>query len=442
MKLRKTFLLSLLMLSAGSMGLFAQTEPDSSKEVATATEDVVTPPEEAAPGSDTIPSIVNQLRSDVAALKKLKISGYVQAQYQYAQTDNGFSSFAGGDFAKGIDSRFMVRRGRIKFDYSTALTQYVLQFDATEGGIVIKDAYAKFTEPWLKAFSFTIGSFNRPFGHEIEYSSSSLESPERSRMCQTMYPKEYDLGAMLTIQAPATSPLNFLKFDFALVNGTGPNASDFDKRKDFIGRVHIVQAPTESFKIEGGLSYYYGGFSDQTSRMYKWTDAGFAKNTVDSLANSKRDYKGADLELLYDSPIGLTQLRGEYQFGTQAGTSSSNKTPTAAPSNTTPSYIRSFNGYYAIFTQNLFHSKSDIVLKYDVYDPNSKVSGNAIGTLAGTSAADIKYSTFGLGWIFHWDSNIKITAYYDIVKNESTSLKGYTGDVKDNVFTFRVQYKF
>jgi hypothetical protein len=48
-----------------------------------------------------------------------------------------------------------------------------------------------------------------------------------------------------------------------------------------------------------------------------------------------------------------------------------------------------------------------------------------------------------LGLAYRWDANVKITAYYDMVKNEkSKSLSGFTNDVKDNVFTLRVQVKF
>jgi len=93
------------------------------------------------------------------------------------------------------------------------------------------------------------------------------------------------------------------------------------------------------------------------------------------------------------------------------------------------------------------------VVKYDVYDPNTMVSGNEIGSAvtAGvkTGAADVKYSTLGLGLNYRWSSNVKFTAYNDIVKNETTSnivkastLDDLSHDRKDNVFTFRVQYKF
>ena len=45
---------------------------------------------------------------------RLKISGWVQFQYQYTDTA-GAKNFDGGDFPTNSNNRFMIRRGRIKF---------------------------------------------------------------------------------------------------------------------------------------------------------------------------------------------------------------------------------------------------------------------------------------------------------------------------------------
>ena len=70
---------------------------------------------------------------------------------------------------------------------------------------------------------------------------------------------------------------------------------------------------------------------------------------------------------------------------------------------------------------------------------------NEIGNVANAKlgAADLKYSTLGLGLVHYWDDNIKFVFYYDLVKNEKTTkLAAFKDDLKDNVFTFRIQYKF
>src|SRR6185436_19203938 len=69
---------------------------------------------------------------------KLRISGYIQPQYQVA-SEPGIKSYEGGDFPPNSNNRFMLRRGRIRFDYvhfsenpNKPSVQFVFQFDGTE----------------------------------------------------------------------------------------------------------------------------------------------------------------------------------------------------------------------------------------------------------------------------------------------------------------------
>jgi len=82
------------------------------------------------------------------------------------------------------------------------------------------------------------------------------------------------------------------------------------------------------------------------------------------------------------------------------------------------------------------------VVKYDWYDPNTDISGRQIGVAAKTSKTDMAYSTLGLGYLYRLNNNVRLMAYYDIVSNEKIGLKGYTSDLKDNLVTIRLQYKF
>lgn len=395
------------------------------------------------PEEDTLFRVIEKLQTDVSLLSRIKISGYLQAQYQMADSA-GITSFAGGNFDKGLDKRFNLRRGRLKVAYNTALSQYVLQFDASETGMSVKDIYFKTTDPYIGAFSLIAGIFNRPFGYEIEYSSSVRESPERAMVFQTLFPGERDLGASLTIQPPKTSIYNFIKLDLGVFNGTGPKAKDFDNRKDFIGHLTLNKSYLqESLRIGIGASYYNGRVINGTKKVWTMSDKVFAVDSTaaNTSAYNKRIFKGIEAQLAYISAIGLSQLRAEYLWGTQAGTGASSKTPEAKP--TADTYVRDFAGYYVIFTQNIVQSKHQLVLKYDVYDPNTNISGDKIGaTGSATKAGDIQFSTFGLGWVYRFDANLKLTAYYDMVTNEKTRISGYTKDLKDNVFTLRLQYKF
>jgi hypothetical protein len=403
---------------------------------------------------DTLARSVHKLQDELAILKKIKISGYIQAQFQVADSV-GSPSFAGGDFDKNTDKRFMIRRGRIKFVYDNKLTNYVLQFNATEKEVRVKEAYVKITEPWLQAISLQMGIFDVPFGFEAPVSSSALESPERGRMSQTLLPDENDLGGMITFQMPKTSKFNFLKLEAGMFNGTQAKAPDFDWKKDFIGRLSVSKvSKSEKFKYGVGVSYYDGGVRQATNVTFEDIgtlangNVGFIMNDTSAIKPkgkiTRRNYMGADAQISFDFPFGITTIKAEYITGVQPGVAGSSKSPSADPA--ANAYVRSFDGAYFYFVQNIFQTKHQIVVKYDWYDPNTKVSGDEIGkTGSGLGTADLKFTTLGFGYNYKWDNNVKITLYYDMVTNETSKnlvSKGYWRDIPDNVFTLRFQYKF
>ncbi len=383
-----------------------------------------------------------ETKSIVDALKKIKISGYIQTQFQSADVD-GIASFSGGNFGAGMHNRLMIRRGRLKITYDNDLTNYVLQIDATEKGLGLKDAYILFTEPWMKTFALKAGVFNRPFGFEIDYSSSNRESPERSRLFQTLFPGERDLGMSLEI-APKSDFLSIFNFKGGLFAGNGVNP-EVDNQKDFIGRLGFQLPFTEeNFEIDGGISTYMGKVKLAPGKSIFTVSSPTLATATTSEVWADRSYLGLDAQVYYSLPLlGGFTLRGEFINGKQpGGSSTSSSSPTALQ--TGDLYLRNFSGYYLMYVQNL-GDKNQLVVKYDSYDPNSAVSGDQIGQVSAAklSAGDLKYSTLGLGWVHYWDDNIKFTFYYDSVSNEtSKNLAVYNQDLKDNVFTFRIQYKF
>jgi hypothetical protein len=395
------------------------------------------------------------LSTTVDALKKIKISGYIQVQYQIADSA-GTSSFAGGDFPTNVGSRFQVRRGRFKLNYDNDLTQYVMEVDVTQNGLGIKDAYIWVKEPWLRTFALTGGAFYRPFGFEVAYSSGVRETPEQSRLFQTLFPGERELGAQLEMTAE-TGPLSYFNLKFGLFNGVLNNANENDRNKDFIGRIGFsLPLEEQSLGIDGGFSLYSGKVANTSKFIYSFDNASPLKRFgVDSTAsnlggNYGRAYYGGDLQIYYEIPsIGGMSLRGEYITGQQPGTSKSNSFYNPADKNfTSQLYLRNFSGWYVTYIQNI-GLKNEFLLKYDLLDPNTNVDGADIGAPGSNlTAADIKYFTLGIGWIYHWDANVKFLLYYDNVMNEkvnpsaSGALASYKDDIKDNVFTVRMQYKF
>src|SRR5882757_7410528 len=195
---------------------------------------------------DTTTNMGKGLLSIYKKFDRVNIGGYIQPQFQVIQ-EKGAKSYAGGDFAPYVSNRFMIRRGRLRFEYARftednkASVQFVFQFDGTERGVFIRDFWGRYFENKWELFSVSMGMFARPFGYEINLASSDRESPERGRMSQILMKTERDLGAMLSFEPRKKGhPLRHLKIDAGLFNGPGLAATaDFDSHKDLITRIAL-----------------------------------------------------------------------------------------------------------------------------------------------------------------------------------------------------------
>ena len=404
---------------------------------------------------DTTKDVGKGLFSIYKKFDHVRISGYIQPQFQVAQ-QKGARSFNGGDFPTFVNNRFMIRRGRLRFDYARfndnnqPVLQFVFQFDGTERGVFIRDFYGRFFENKWQLFAFSTGMFARPFGYELNLASSDRESPERGRMSQTLMKTERDLGAMASFEPRKKDhPLRYFKLDVGIFNGQGLSGpAEYDSYKDIIGRlslkpVHISKA----IAVSAGLSYLNGGIVENDKRVYR---AGTFNNLkqfiIDSSASNfgskaPREYHGADIQFKIKNSWGFTELRAEYWWGTQTATASSSETPGLLINE--PYYIRKFSGAFFYLLQNIVTTRHQVGIKYDWYDPNTDVSGKEIGQGGNNiTASNIKFSTLSFGYNYYINENLKLMLWYDVVKNENTSLADYSADVKDNVFTCRLQFRF
>ena len=370
--------------------------------------------------------------------KTLRVSGYIQTQFQYTNSVDSVSmiTYSAGTFPRYVNNRFSIRRGRLRFDYQKKEFGGAFSFDVTERGFSVKDAYFKATDPWVGMFSLQTGVFARPFGNEIALSSRLRESPERARITQTLFPDIRDLGAMLTIQHP-DSNCNWLKLQAGIFNGNG-SALESDNIKDIVGRLSI-SSPFDSdvFDFEVGVSHYNGGFShkyniDGNALNYRYiykleqaedTVKAFTQDLslmeIDSLvtlgdrsmdAGVKVDriYYAVDAQASVNAPWGKLAVRGTYMWGEQPVQvnnfgdiytlhSHSPTGPflgvswpkyvspqpydpfhvkyTSAPHHT---MIRNFNGGFLYVTQDIAKTGVQVVFKYDFYDPNTDIEGTEI----------------------------------------------------------------
>jgi hypothetical protein len=410
--------------------------------------------------SDTSQNVNKNMLGLYSRFNRIKLSGYIQPQFQYTDTA-GAKSYGGGDFSQLSNNRFMMRRGRIRMDYvklsknNSPTLQFVFQYDISERGVFMRDFWGRVFDTKYNLFSFTIGMFARPFGHELNLGSADRESPERGRMSQILMKIERDLGAMISFEPrKVNSKLNYLKLDFGLFNGPGLTATtDYDSKKDVISRLSLKPYPiTKKIIFSTGASFYSGGIlqnSKYRASMYNDVN-GNNTYSVDSTSfkgkYAPRKYYGYDFQLKLKHKWGATEFRGEIITGTQSSYASTSETPSSITVDSTSAnmiYKRTFTGAYAYFLQNIINPKHQIVVKYDFYDPNNKVKGQEIGAKStNLKNTDIKYSTIGLGYVHYFNENLKVVFYYDIVKNEKTNLTGFTKDLKDNLITTRIQFKF
>lgn len=337
------------------------------------------------------------LQKDVAGLKKLKFSGYIQARFRSAEAEK---------------SSFLVRRGRLKAVYSGDKSSYTLQIDATEKAVELRDAYTTWSP--IAHLSLWAGHFKVPFGFEIEQSSSDREMPERAEVIRRLFPGERDRGLKLIYHPSSKATL-----DVGVFNGNGAvSTPDQDNHKDVMTRVRYAFSPA----LNLGLSGYWGsatvGGSAATANAKQTLVGDFngdgTPETVEVIlpgkpavpgVRGKRNRFGIDLQA---HNIMGGAIRGEWITGKQ-------------PDSKLGSV--DVEGWYALFNKPI-GSRWLFTTRYDVYDPNTAVH----------STGD-RLSTWGFALTHYATANTKFTAAYELLKKQ-----GVPGT--NSVFTLQAQQKF
>lgn len=438
-------------------------------------------------GPDTVARNMSKV---MKILSEFRFQSYVQVEWQRADTSgknstgplgiDGVGSYQGGTFPAAANNRFLLRRSRFKLSFEhknkrdLKILEFAVQLEAFNysNGVaapssLVKEFYGRIIDPWVGWFSFQGGVFNRPFGYETPSSPTFSESPEFARVNQTMLPNEAELGAEFIVESPAKFEKAYFRFDAAVVNGVGvgvgAQSGAYADRKDFILRLKagkMFETGRAKIGLNGSLSYYNGGVLQTTPYVFKLVPDSTGTLLYTNISNSNgvlknsytREYFGAHLELKADYSIGTTTIRGEFMAGVQPGTQNSTLAPSGVELNYPPPqqdlYIRNFAGGSVLIDQAFkikvknYVLMQDITLKYDVYDPQTKLSGSQLNVVQYPFAiSDIKYQTFGFGYTITPYNWFKLMIWYDWVINENTNVPGYLTDFKkDNVLTIRTQF--
>lgn len=356
--------------------------------------------------------------SDILNLKKFKVSGYVQARYEYH--DDAVSAPAlgtGSTDSKNTGkllNRFYVRRGRLKVTYqANKNASGVVYFDGSASGVSLKEAYVALTEP-ASELKFTLGQFNWPFGYEVSFSSSKREFPERARWSRTLFPGERDRG--LKVERSFLIDQQYdLSLQAGIFNGNGTEdrtfgANDPNKSKDFVAR-----ASCGFGMLDVGVSGYWG-------EQFNPSDSVIPKQMPSS--TDKVRY-GADAQFFYELPrLGGGVFKAEVVTGEE-------------PKNQSKAFLsadstRDVMGFDVVWAQNL-RDKFQFISRVDYYDPDRDIE-------------DDQLVTYGIGLIYFWDGNSKVKLVYEIPKSGEKARSGLepgtTKDLKDNILTMEWVYTF
>lgn len=282
----------------------------------------------------------------------MQLSGYTQIRYQNQD-------------AKGAVDGFDIRRARLdlKGDLSKEFG-YRLQTDFA-GSPKLLDAYVD-----IKLFKFltvTIGQTKIPFSLENITSDNAMESIDRSQVVEALVARTKDVignqsGRDIGLQVGGSliKYKNRYLFDYGIgvFNGSGINITDKNENKDVIGRLvyHLIKG------IDLGGSFYTG-------------KGNFGTPTP---ANQDRSRYGTELCAEYKN----FTLKSEYISGKDG--------------------VTKRNGWYAQAGYYLIPQKFQIIVKYDVYDPDASISNNlSLNYILGGTYKFNSWSRIQAGYTFN-----------------------------------------
>lgn len=331
----------------------------------------------------------------------VRISGYIQTQYQHSQLSQ--DQIQQGGITLNRD-RFTIRRGRVRVsgDWKHFAFDFELDGSTTRGPFIgIRQASVSVLyrnpdaarPPYLMV---TAGLTETPFGHEMRVGQRDMLFMERSLGSLAFFPGPVDVGLRVR------GGLGAFRYDLAVLNGTplddraGARASvDATRAPDYAGRVGFEVRP-KKVAVGGGVSLLYGtGFhrgQDATKGRVEWSDLN-ENGVLDSgelvavpgmaatpSLNFRRWAVGADLQLAIRSKAGWSQLLLEATMA-----SNLDRDLVVADPVTTGADLRELQAY-AAFLQELYRW-AVIGARYDFYDPNSDLLDRRRGLFVPANAA-------------------------------------------------------
>lgn len=390
----------------------------------------------------------------------VRLSGYIQSQYQWSQLSEDQIQQGGATLNQ---NRFMVRRGRLRVsgDWRWAAFDFELDGSTTRGPFVgVRQANVSFVwrnpdaarPPYLMV---TAGLTEAPFGHELRLGQREMMFMERSLGSLAFFPGPVDVG--LRVRGGIAA----FRYDLAIMNGTplddragARNTTDPTRAPDYIGRFGFAARPGKH-ALSGGVSLLYGtGFhrgSEATKNKLEWSDLNEngAIDTGELVAvpgqaatpslNFRRWAVGADFQVGLRSKAGWTQILAE-------GTIASNldRDLIVADPVVVGADLRELHGYVAVI-QELF-GRAVVGGRYDYYDPNTDLLDRRRGEFVPKAAAIHTISPI-VGALLPptWIPGVRgrLVFQYDAVLDAlGRDSRGVPANLKNDQFIVRLQGEF
>ena len=179
--------------------------------------------------------------------QRLKVFGYIQPQYNW-NSESGTNKFLWNRARLGVT-------GNVPYDFQYyAVAELSPSFT---GQPFLLDAFISYNRfKWVKV---AIGQFKSPFTLELQTPCHKLNTIDRSRVVFELAAPLRDFGIMFF----GGNDKTLLKYQFAILNGTGIGNYQDQGGKDYVGRVVFNPFREQRILTVGGSFRY--GTSDPTA---------------------------------------------------------------------------------------------------------------------------------------------------------------------------------
>lgn len=384
----------------------------------------------------------------------LRVSGYVQAQYESHQLSEDEITPDGGALNQ---DRFLVRRARLRVDRSFRFAHVGLEIDANtvRGPFVsLREANVSFflpnkaadLPPYVQA---TLGLGEIPFGYELRQGTRRRVFAERTTGSLAFFRGEPDAGLQVS---GAAGPF---RYAIAAQNGVPiddrPNAINtvFTHQKTLVGALGFAVKQDTLYDISGGVSFLTGtGFHAGTAEVKSsldWRDLNQDGNaTLNELVAApgqastpsstfKRWAVNGDLQVGLRTLLGWTRVYGEITMATNLDRGMYVADPVST------GFDLRETAWYAALVQELTPF-AFVGFRADQYDPNSDLFTQRRGLFLPTKATLTTLSPV-VGASLPRRGRL-LFQYDHVLDTLGRDTRGEPVDLKNDHWTIRLQMEF